>query len=47
MEVHENANKVNVYVLYAWQKLCEYFTNKIKITNSYDNDIKLIYEVIK
>ena len=21
------ANKVNVYVLYAWQKLCEYFTN--------------------
>ena len=30
------ANKVNVYVLYAWQKLCEYFTNKIIITNSYD-----------
>ena len=26
------SNKVNVYVLYAWQKLCEYFTNKIKIS---------------
>lgn len=29
-------NKVNVYILYAWQKLCEYFTDKIEITNTYD-----------
>ena len=42
------ANKVNVYVLYAWQKLCEYFTNKIKITNSYDIEkLKTKYEDIK
>lgn len=42
------ANKVNIYVLYAWQKLCEYFTNKEKISNAFDieklkskcNDIK-------
>ena len=42
------ANKVNVYVLYAWQKLCEYFTNKIKITNSYNIEkLKTKYEDIK
>ena len=42
------ANKVNVYVLYAWQKLCEYFTNKIKITNSYDIEkLKTKYEDIQ
>ena len=41
-------NKINVYVLYAWQKLCEYFTNKIKITNSYDIEkLKTKYEDIK
>lgn len=42
------ANKVNVYVLYAWQKLCEYFTSKIKITNSYDIEkLKTKYDDIK
>ncbi len=41
-------NKVNVYVLYAWQKLCEYFTNKEVITNTYDIDkLKTKYEEIK
>lgn len=41
-------NKVNVYVLYAWQKLCEYFTNKAIITNNYDKEkLKTKYEDIK
>ena len=41
-------NKVNVYVLYAWQKLCEYFTNKATITNNYDKEkLKTKYEDIK
>ena len=42
------ANKVNVYVLYAWQKLCEYFTNKAVVTNNYDKEkLKTKYEDIK
>ena len=42
------ANKVNVYVLYAWQKLCEYFTNKIKILKSYDIEkLQTKYDDIK
>lgn len=42
------ANKVNVYVLYAWQKLCEYFTNKIDITNSYNIEkLQTKYDDIK
>lgn len=42
------ANKVNVYVLYAWQKLCEYFTNKAAVTNNYDKEkLKTKYEDIK
>lgn len=41
-------NKVNVYVLYAWLKLCEYFTNKAIITNNYDKEkLKTKYEDIK
>lgn len=41
-------NKVNVYVLYAWQKLCEYFTNKAIITNNYNKEkLKTKYEDIK
>ena len=31
-------NKVNIYVLYAWQRICEYFTNKTKINCEYDKD---------
>ena len=42
------ANKVNIYVLYAWQKLCEHLTKDREIEGSYDvkrletqyNDIK-------
>ncbi len=42
------ANKVNVYVLYAWQKLCEYFTNKVKVSNIYDVEkLRTKYEDIK
>lgn len=41
-------NKVNIYVLYAWQKMCEYFTNKIKINSIYDIEkLKTKYEDIK
>lgn len=41
-------NKVNVYVLYAWQKICEYFTNKTELVNSYDIEkLKTKYEDIK
>lgn len=29
-------NKINIYVLYAWQKLCEYYTQNIKIEKSFD-----------
>ena len=29
-------NKVNIYVLYAWQKLCEYFTDKNKLSCDYN-----------
>lgn len=40
--------KVNVYVLYAWQKVCKYFTKDIKITNSYDIEkLKTRYDDIK
>lgn len=28
------AKPVNIYVLYAWQKLCEYYTDKININNN-------------
>lgn len=42
------SNKVNIYVLYAWQKICEYFTNKINITNNYDIEkLKTKYDDIK
>ena len=41
-------NKVNIYVLYAWQKICEYYTNEIKIDNSFDKDkLRTKYEKIK
>ena len=41
-------NKVNVYVLYAWQKLCQYFTDKVSVTNNYDKEkLKNKYEDIK
>jgi HTH-type transcriptional regulator/antitoxin HigA len=41
-------NKVNVYVLYAWQKLCEYFTNKVTLKNEYDKEkLKTKYDDIK
>ena len=40
--------KVNIYVLYAWQKLCEYFTNKINLTNTYNIEkLKTKYNDIK
>lgn len=42
------SNKVNIYVLYAWQKLCEYFACKENMTNSYDIEkLKTKYEDIK
>ena len=42
------ANKVNVYVLYAWQKICEYFTSKENITKSFDaKKLETKYEQIK
>ena len=41
-------NKVNIYVLYAWQKLCEYFTSKEKISAPYDVEkLKTKYDDIK
>ncbi len=42
------SNKVNIYVLYAWQKICEYYTNKINVKNIFDKN-KLItkYDEIK
>ena len=42
------ANKVNIYVLYAWQKICEYFTSKENITKSFDaKKLETKYEQIK
>lgn len=41
-------NKVNIYVLYAWQRLCEYYTDKIELKSSYDvNKLKESYQSIK
>lgn len=41
-------NKVNIYVLYAWQKLCEYYTDKIKINSKYNTSkLKENYDNIK
>ncbi|MBR1377018.1 MAG: helix-turn-helix domain-containing protein [Bacilli bacterium] len=34
-------NSVNVYVLYAWQKLCEYYTDRIQLVENFNKD-KLI-----
>lgn len=40
--------KINVNVLYAWKKICEYFTEKIEPTNGFDkNKLKSKYEDIK
>lgn len=36
-----NKYNLNVYVLYAWQRLCEYYTNKIVVKNNFNRD-KLI-----
>ena len=32
-------NKVNIYVLYAWQKICEYIASENILKNSYDEDV--------
>lgn len=42
------AKKVNIYVLYAWQKLCEHLTDKVTVTNPYNIEkLKTKYEDIK
>ncbi len=33
--------KLNIYVLYAWQKLCQYYTEKVEIENNFNKE-KLI-----
>ena len=39
---------VNIYVLYAWQKLCEYLTSQVEIKNTFNKDLlKTKYEEIK
>lgn len=41
-------NMVNVYVLYAWQKICEYYTSKMVISSFFDKDkLKTKYNEIK
>lgn len=41
-------NKVNIYVLYAWQKICEYLTNKVELSNKFNKEkLKTKYEEIK
>ena len=32
-------NKVNIYVLYAWQKLCEYFTEQDKVSVDFNKKL--------
>lgn len=40
--------KVNIHVLYAWKKICEYLTDKVEVTNSFNKDLlKEKYEDIK
>ncbi len=40
--------KVNIHVLYAWKKICEYLTDKIIITNQFEkNHLIKKYEEIK
>lgn len=40
--------KVNINVLYAWKKICEYLTNKINITNKFEKNTLIgKYEEIK
>lgn len=41
-------NNVNIYVLYAWQKLCEYFTEKVSVSDKFDKEkLQSKYEEIK
>lgn len=41
-------NKVNIYILYAWQKLCEYLTNNIEVKKEFDKEkLESSYEEIK
>lgn len=41
-------NKVNIYVLHAWKKICEYLTEKVSVVNSFDKEkLKLKYDDIK
>lgn len=41
-------SKVNIYVLYAWQKLCEYFTEQNKINVDFNKELlKTKYDEIK
>ena len=41
-------NKVNIYVLYAWQKICEYFTNETNVNNLFSKEkLKSRYKDIK
>lgn len=42
------SNKVNIYVLYAWQKLCEYLTEQNKVEAEFNKELlKTKYEEIK
>ena len=41
-------NKVNIYVLYAWQKLCEYFAEQNKVSVDFNKELlKTKYNEIK
>lgn len=41
-------NTVNIYVLYAWQKICEYLTNDIILDDKFNKDmLKNKYDEIK
>lgn len=41
-------NKVNIYVLHAWKKICEHLTEKVSVVNSFDKEkLKLKYDDIK
>lgn len=41
-------NKVNIYVLHAWKKICEHLTKKVSVVNSFDKEkLKLKYDDIK
>ncbi len=41
-------SKVNIYVLYAWQKLCEYFTEKNNVKVDFNKELlKTKYDEIK